>query len=61
MRYLTDVTASPQLKRNSKVLSWISESEEMFDLEGTGQLYTSTRETEGDESELTSMHIISLT
>lgn len=44
MRYLTDVSSSPQLKRSSKVLSWISESGEMFDLEGTGQLYTSARE-----------------
>ena len=57
MRYLTDVTASPQLKRNSKVLSWISESEDMFDLEGAGQLYTSTRETESDGCELTSMYV----
>ena len=48
MRYVTDITSSPQLKRSSKVLSWISESEEMFDLEGTGQLYTSARETESD-------------
>ena len=44
MRYLTDISSSPQLKRSSKVLSWISESGEMFDLEGTGQLYTSARE-----------------
>ena len=44
MRYLTDVSSSPQLKRSSKVLSWISESGEMFDLEGTGQLYISARE-----------------
>ena len=41
MRYLTDISSS---QRSSKVLSWISESEEMFDLEGTGQLYTSARE-----------------
>lgn len=41
MRYLTDVGSS---QRSSKVLSWISESGEMFDLEGAGQLYTSARE-----------------
>ena len=44
MQYLTDVSSSPQLKRGSKVLSWISESGDMFDFEGTGQLYTSARE-----------------
>jgi hypothetical protein len=38
MRYLTDVSSS---QRNSKVISWISESGE---IEGTGQLYTSARE-----------------
>ena len=44
MRYLTDISSSPQLKRGSKVLSWISESGEMFDIEGTGQLYSPARE-----------------
>ncbi len=41
MRYLTDVSSS---QCSSKVISWISESGEIFDLEGTGQLYTSARE-----------------
>ena len=38
MRYLTgsgDVPDSPQLNRNSRVLSWISESEDML-FEDTG-------------------------
>ena len=52
MRYLTDVSSSPQLKRSSKVLSWISESGEMLDLEGIGQLHTTTRGEESDGCEL---------
>lgn len=38
MRYLTgsgDVPDSPQLNRNSRILSWISESEDML-FEDTG-------------------------
>ena len=34
MRYLTNIPESPRLNRTSKVLSWISESEDMF--EGAG-------------------------
>ena len=49
MRYLTDVSSSPQLKRDSKVLSWINESGDMFDLEGTGQLRTGVTESDGSE------------
>ena len=51
MQCVTHVNSSPQLRQRSKVLSWISESEEMFDLEGAGQLCTSTQETESDEFE----------
>ena len=58
MRYMTDVSASPQLKRSSKVLSWISESGEMLDLEGTGQLYTSIRETGSDGCEFCNLHTV---
>lgn len=35
MKYLTESVDSPQLNRNSKVLSWI-ESEELFEDTGTG-------------------------
>lgn len=34
MRHLTNIPESPRINRASKVLSWISESDDMF--EGTG-------------------------
>ena len=36
MKYLTDANESPQLKRSSKVLSWIESGDMMFEDTGTG-------------------------
>ena len=44
MRYLTDIPESPNLNRRSRVLSWISESEDMFEGTGAGR-----EETDGSE------------
>ena len=40
MRYLTDIPESPCLKRTSRVLSWISESEDMFEDTGASREHT---------------------
>lgn len=40
MRYLTNIPESPRLNRQSKVLSWISESEDMFEDTGVSREYT---------------------
>ena len=40
MRYLTNIPESPRLNRRSKVLSWISESEDMFEDTGAGREQT---------------------
>ena len=37
MRYLTNIPESPKLNRRSKVLSWISESEDMFEDTGVSR------------------------
>ena len=37
MQYLTNIPESPKLKRRSKVLSWISESEDMFEDAGVSK------------------------
>ena len=37
MQYLTNIPESPRLNRASKVLSWISESEDMFEDTGVNE------------------------
>ena len=37
MRYLTSIPESPRISRGSKVLSWISESEDMFEDTGNSE------------------------
>ena len=39
MRYITNIPESPRLNRQSKVLSWISESEDMFEDTGASREY----------------------
>lgn len=40
MRHLTDIPMSPGLNRRSKVLSWISDSEDMFEDTGISREQT---------------------
>ena len=50
MRHLTDIPVSPGLNRRSKVLSWISESEDMFEDTGISREQT-------DGCELFCLHV----
>ena len=55
MQHLTglDATDSPQFKRSSRVLSWISESEDLlFEDTGDGLHFKGLDNTESDESKL---------
>ena len=40
MQYLTSIPESPRINRASKVLSWISESEDMFEDTGVSEEHT---------------------